>query len=687
MEDYLQKYILKRNFEKTPEPPGAVDQEIESSSFVVHRHDARNLHYDLRIANRGRLLSWAVPKGFSYDPSARHLAVHTEDHPIQYISFEGIIPKGEYGAGSMNIWDIGTYTLIKEEDMDAAIRKGEFKLKFSGRKLRGEWHLVKLRNGKDEWLLIKAKDAYQDKSWDGLLALDLSKQAEAGMPDGIIPMTYKTDSRPFTDPEWGFEILHEGLRRICVKNGSGFNFIKDAGIIDDDVFLTGQLSFIKEITPERAVFDGMIVSIDENGLSSMDILNRIITDRAPSANLHYYAFDILNFEGYDLSTLPYEKRKTLLSLISGKNPRLQYVDYLKGNGILFSKEAKKAGVSSLLAKKLDGPYEQGESGHWKLIDLAKFDIPDISASPGNNTSGSIPVQITHPDKIFFPELNLAKKDLVYYYNDMAELILPYLKDRPVHILRFPDGISGSSFYQKHLPDKITDYFEFITPPDKESETPYFICKNKTGLLHLVNLGSIDLHIWFSMKQSLQFPDWIAWDLDPKQAPFTDVVRAAKEIGKILHGIGLTSFVKTSGKSGLHILVPIQPRYTYEQTRIFSESIARIVVNENKSIATVERNIESRGDRVYIDYLQNRRGQTLVAPYAVRPVPGASVSMPLEWEELDKNLSIETFTMKNALERISRKGDIMRPLLTARQTLDTAIEKLDVFVRSVTSSGK
>src|SRR3990172_1505929 len=685
MDDYLKKYILIRNFKKTPEPYVTFTEEMESSSFVVHRHDARNLHYDLRIAHKGRLICWAIPKGFSYNQSEKHLAVHTEDHPIQYISFEGIIPKGEYGAGSMNIWDIGTYKLMKFEDFDAALLKGEVKLKFSGRKLLGEWHLVKLKKNKDEWLIFKAKDAYQDKIWDNLLTLDLSLQPEAGMPDTIVPMRFKSVSNPFSDPEWGFEILHEGLRTICIKNGKAFNFIKDESIIADNGFLAERLSFISEIAPERAVIDGIIISIGENGLSSKRILTQIILDKAPSSNLYFYMLDILNFEGYDITTLPCIDKKYLLSLMSGKIPRLLFVDFLKGNGEVFSQEVKKAGVSAVLAKKLDSPYEQGESDHWKLIDLTNIDISDVSEPKSKTGPKPDAVRVTNPDKFFFPDLSLTKKDLVYYYNDVAELILPYLKDRPVHILRFPDGINGSSFYQKHLPDEQDDNFEFITVQDKEGEPPYFICKNKSGLLHLINLGSIDLHIWFSRKQSLEYPDWIAWDLDPKQASFADVIKVAKEIGKILRGIGLTSFFITSGKSGLHILVPIQPHYTYEQTRMFSESIGRIVANENKSIATVERNIELRKGRVYIDFLQNRRGQTLVVPYAVRPLPAASISMPLEWDELDKNLSTNMFTLQNAMERISRKGDIFQNFLNTKQTLEAAIQKLDAFVKSNSSS--
>jgi DNA ligase D-like protein (predicted polymerase) len=512
------------------------------------------------------------------------------------------------------------------------------------------------------------------------------EQPEAGLPDAVVPMTFKSQSGPFTDPEWGFEILHKGLRTVCVKDGDFIKFIKNENRVADNDFLAGQLPFISEIAPERAAIDGVIISIGTNGLSSTKTLEQIISDGAPSSNLYFYMLDILNFEGYDVTTLPYRERKTLLSLMSGKNPRLLFADFLKGSGEALSQEAKKEGISALMAKKLDSPYEQGESENWKLIDLMHIGTPAEGRQKEKSTAPNV-VHITHPDKVFFPELHLTKKDLVYYYNDVAELILPFLKDRPVHILRFPDGINGASFYQKHLQYDASDDFEFITPYDKNGEAPYLICKNKRGLLHLINLGSIDLHIWFSRKQSLEHPDWIAWDLDPKKAPFADVVRVAKEIGKTLRGIGLLPFLKTSGKSGLHVLLPLQPDYTYEQARLFSESIARIVARENKSIATVERNMELRGERVYIDYLQNRKGQTLVAPYAVRPVSAASISMPIEWEELDKNFSIDMFTIKGAVERISRKGDIFQNFLKTRQTLNGAIQKLDEFIKGAALSGK
>ena len=685
MDDYLEQYLLKRNFRKTPEPAGGVVEEAGNASFVVHRHDARSLHYDLRIAHNGRLICWAVPRGFTYEPSAKRLAVHTEDHPINYISFEGIIPRGEYGAGSMNIWDLGTYRLARGGDLDVAVAGGDLKLRFYGRRLRGEWHLVKLKKErKDEWLVFKARDAYQGAAWDALLSLDLSRQPEADLPGAVMPMKYGSITRPFTDPEWGFELAHEGLRVMCVKQGDEISFIKNGSVVPESDYLVDRLSFLRDTAPERAAIDGIIASVDSRGLSSRQNLERIMEDRTPAANLYFYMVDVLNFDGYDVTGMPYTGRKVLLSLAAGRHPRLPAVDFLKGNGELLAAEAKRAGVEALVAKKLDAPYVEGESDLWKLVDLAGVDAARAGAADAVAPGPAITV--TNPEKIFFPGLNLTKKDLVYYYNEAADLIMPWLKDRPVHILRFPDGIHGQSFYQKHLPGEDPALFEFITPPGREGEQAYFICRDRSALLHLVNLGSIDLHVWFSRKQDPDNPDWIAWDLDPKQASFSEVIRIAKETGKILRGIGLTPFIKTSGKSGLHILVPVRPEYTYEQTRMFSESVARIVAREFATIATVERNIEARGGRVYIDFLQNRRGQTLAAPYTVRPVPSAAVSMPLEWEELDGDLSIDRFTLENAMERVSRKGDIFHDILTTRQTLDTAIQKLDGLVKNISSGG-
>ena len=202
-----------------------------------------------------------------------------------------------------------------------------------------------------------------------------------------------------------------------------------------------------------------------------------------------------------------------------------------------------------------------------------------------------------------------------------------------------------------------------------------VCGDRDSLLYLINLGSIDLHPWSSRRESLEIPDWAILDLDPDDSPFEHVVRVARATGKLLREIGLRPYLKTSGASGLHILVPLEPRYSYDDVRMFCEGVARLVASRNPEIATVERNPKRRRGRVYIDFLQNRRGQTIVPPYVVRPVPGVTVSTPLEWDELSSRLSPELFSVPEALRRFERIGDLFRGVLTDRQDLIPAIDAL------------
>jgi bifunctional non-homologous end joining protein LigD len=256
----------------------------------------------------------------------------------------------------------------------------------------------------------------------------------------------------------------------------------------------------------------------------------------------------------------------------------------------------------------------------------------------------------------------TKGDLVRYYEQVSGLLVPHLVGRPVHMLRLPDGIEGKSFYQRQAPEHLPDWFDTLTlrPEDGVGGTDghrHMICESRDAVLYLVNLGSIDLHPWMSRRGSLASPDYAVIDLDPKGAPFRDVVRVARHIGRLLRGIGLAPVVKTSGKSGLHICIALEPGYTFEQARMFCEAVARAVCSEIGDIATVERAVGSRGGRVYVDFLQNRAGQTVVPPYVVRPVRGATVSTPLAWDELTNELDPGCFTIETVLERFERLGDL------------------------------
>jgi bifunctional non-homologous end joining protein LigD len=272
--------------------------------------------------------------------------------------------------------------------------------------------------------------------------------------------------------------------------------------------------------------------------------------------------------------------------------------------------------------------------------------------------------------------------MLAYYDQVADHMLPYLLDRPVHMNRFPDGIDGKSFYQKEAKEGTPDWVETvpIQSGSRGETVPYTVCQNKDTLLYLANLGSIDLHPWLSRRQSLDSPDWAVLDLDPKSAPFVHVISIARRLHELLEEIGIASHLKTSGKTGLHIYIPLEQGYTYDHSRMFCEGVARLVASELKDIATTERVLGSREGKVYVDFLQNRRGQTLVPPYCIRPVKGATVSTPLSWDELTDDLHPSQFTIQTVLPRIARYGDLFQPTLTDPQDLLPAIEALENLLR-------
>jgi bifunctional non-homologous end joining protein LigD len=290
--------------------------------------------------------------------------------------------------------------------------------------------------------------------------------------------------------------------------------------------------------------------------------------------------------------------------------------------------------------------------------------------------------VTNATKVFWPPTEgggkYTKGDLIDYYRTISPWMLPYLRNRPVVMTRFPDGIDGKSFYQKDAPDFIPKWIrtEAIWSTDTQRDIRYFVCDDVETLTYIANMGSIPLHIWLSRVGSLERPDWCVMDLDPKEAPFSDVIKCAIVLRTLCESIGMPSYVKTTGKSGLHILLPLGRQCTYEQSRTLGELIARVMLREVDDIATITRHITKRGDKVYLDYLQNRHGQLIVAPFSVRPLPGATVSMPLRWDEVDGSLDPRNFTIKNAVERMERLGnDPCLPALADVPDLGQVLERL------------
>jgi bifunctional non-homologous end joining protein LigD len=288
------------------------------------------------------------------------------------------------------------------------------------------------------------------------------------------------------------------------------------------------------------------------------------------------------------------------------------------------------------------------------------------------------VTITNPAKVFWPDEGYTKSDLIEYYEAVSPWLLPYLKDRPLVLTRYPDGIAGKSFFQKDAPEWTPSWIRTarIHADDVDRDIDYFIVDDRESLRYVVNLGTIPLHLWSSHLASLDNPDWLVLDLDPKGAPFTDVVKVARALHSILDDLGLPSYVKTSGATGLHILLPLGAGYDYEVTRTFARLLAVMGVEAEPEISTIARPLRSRGGKVYIDFGQNGRGQTVVAPFSARPLPGAPVSCPLRWEEVTAELDPARFTIKTAPARFETTGDPLAPVLTGRIDVAATLRKLE-----------
>ncbi len=288
------------------------------------------------------------------------------------------------------------------------------------------------------------------------------------------------------------------------------------------------------------------------------------------------------------------------------------------------------------------------------------------------------VQFTNLGKVFWPEEGYTKGDLIEYYRAISPWMLPYLTERPLVLTRFPDGINGKSFFQKDAPEYAQAFVRTITiwSEDSQRELDYFVCDNESSLLYIANMAAILLHVWSSRVETLEAPDWCILDLDPKDAPFTDVVTVAKAVKALCDDIGLPTGIKTSGSTGLHVLIPLGRQCTYEQSRTLGGLLARVIAAELPEIATVTRQVQKRGGKVYLDYVQNGHGRLLVAPFSARPLPGASVSMPLKWSEVTPKLDIKKFTIKTAPARMKKLGDDpLRAVLEHKPDLVHALEQL------------
>jgi len=858
--DPLAPYRAKRSLERTPEPAGSLTPtswEEHGGLFVVHKHAARRLHFDLRLEMDGVLRSWAVPKGPSYNMADKRLAVMVEDHPLEYGDFEGLIPEGNYGAGAVILWDRGRWVPI--EDPVAGLAKGKLLFELRGLKLHGLWTLVKLKKGDKEWLLIKERDAYESASGplpaeesvlSGLTVEDLkagrtpgddirAELERLGAPKREVRgeaaplMLAESSDEPFSDPDWLFELKLDGYRLLAARGSGPPRLFSRNG--NDLAFSFPEVSRALGALPSsRLLLDGEVVALDESGRPSFQRLQQrakltraLDIRRAAVENpVTFFAFDLLAVDEFDVRPLPLAKRKALLRKLLPPAGLIRLLDHFEGEGEVLYEHVRKLGLEGIVAKRADSAYRAGRSSSWIKIRIRRSDdfvvvgfsapkgartgfgglqlaqyvegelvysgragsgftgaqLAEIRARldeirrPGPPCSGPIPKEkgitwtepelvcevefsewteegllrqpvflrfrddkrpeecarsgtagqrsggevsesvgpvdggaagqqgskstpddvrsrsepprgpaapppstaFTNLNKVFWPDEGFTKGDLIEYYRSIAPWILPYLADRPVVLTRYPDGIDGKSFFQKDAPGFAPDWIrtERMWSEQAEREIDYFICDDEAGLLYLANLGTIPLHVWGSRTSTIHRPDWCVLDLDPKDAPFSDVIRVAQTTHALCDEIGLPNFVKTSGSSGLHVMVPLGGLCSYLETRSLGELLARVIVAELQDIATLTRQVSRRGGKVYIDYLQNGAGRLLVSPFSVRPLPGAPVSMPLRWNEVDSYLDIRAHTIENAAARMTKlKQDPLSEVLTVTPDLAGVLERL------------
>lgn len=700
----LKEYGRKRKFAKTPEPkPEAKKNKGKGAlRFVVQKHAASRTHYDFRLEVDGALKSWAVPKGPSLLSGDPRLAVRVEDHPIAYGSFEGVIPKGNYGAGTVMIWDAGTYTersSVTRDDSEITLRKGleEGHITFilEGEKLKGEFALVKIKkNGAEEnaWLLVKKHDQFasrndiskEDRSAKtgrsmAEIATEAVAKGEVWLPkrqaEKKVTKERIENTRPkTTKPK--LEKRARSSRELMPRRTRPMEPVFAAAAPGAEGWIFEEfgagLRAIAEVEPGRVrLYSRTQLPYEKKFPDTVTALrglkNTVVLDGELIPRMSKFVFvvhDILYLDGKDLRDSPLSDRKNKLSgLLLPAGIELA-ASAERPEALFFSKTPFQA-----VAKRLDSTYQSRMTRDW-----VKF--RPRSARAGKAIVDDRP-PLTHLDKVYWPDEGITKGDLIRYYERIADVILPYMIDRPQSLHRQPDGLRNEGFFHKdmnsYLPKRIQT--ERVHSGSSEKTVNYALCQDRWSLLYLVNLGCIEFNPWLSRRPNLDRPDFVVIDLDPDGNHFDEVIRVAREVYNVLREVGAESWCKTSGSSGLHICIPTGARVDFEATRTFAEAICRFVHSKLPALTSVERNPAKRKKRIYLDFLQNRRSQTLAAPYCVRPRPRATVSAPLKWTEVKAGLRPESFTIENMVRRLERVGDLWKPMLETSVDIEKCMKRL------------
>jgi bifunctional non-homologous end joining protein LigD len=809
----LSDYAAKRDFRATPEPAGeeARGGERERAGgarrraggarrpaggsgappaprFVVQQHHATRLHWDLRLEHDGLLASWAIPNGIPPDPAENRLAVRTEDHPLEYLDFQGEIPAGQYGAGTMRIWDRGSFEVHKWEE-----RKVE--VTFHGARLRGRYGLFPIgRDGadSDDWM-IHRMDPPEDPD-------------RQPMPEHLLPMLARTGELPADPARWAFEVKWDGVRALAYAQPGRLR-LESRNLNDITAAYPEVRGLLEDLGMHEAVLDGELVAF-EHGKPSFERLQRRMHVTSPSAvkrlaasvPVVYAIFDLLHLDGRSLIELPYAERRARLESLGLGGRAWRVPDSHPGEGRRLLEATAEQGLEGIVAKRLDGRYEPGRrSGAWlkikhtqrqefviggwlpgegrraerigallvghhedgalvyagrvgtgfteaTLAELARrlaplrrgrspfrrgprlpreavFVEPELvaevefrewtgervlrapsfkglrddkparavareaAAEPSSPealfddvqrlSDGTLSValdgqtlKITNWDKVLFPQTGFTKGELIAYYARIAPAVLPHLRDRPLTLKRYPDGVQGPYFYEKQSPGHRPDWVRTA----RVGEIDYTLAQDRATLVWLANLADIELHTSLALASAPERPTMLVFDLDP--GPGAGIVECC-EVGAVLHGLfeglGLESFAKTSGSKGLQVYVPLNLEVDYGQTKPLARRIAELLEQRMPDLVVSRMTRRLRPGKVLVDWSQNDAHKTTVTVYSVRARERPTVSTPVGWDEVERCRGGRdeqglSFEVGEVLRRVQEQGDRFAPVLGLKQAL-------------------
>jgi bifunctional non-homologous end joining protein LigD len=848
----LKDYQAKRDFTKTQEPSGADGAPADGHGyrFVVQKHDATRLHYDFRIELDGVLKSWAVTKGPSDNPADKRLAVRVEDHPLDYGSFEGTIPEGEYGGGTVMLWDEGTWEPIG--DPHEGLEGGDLKMRLHGQRLKGEWVLVhmkgrdsKRKSGppRENWLLIKHRDDYARDS-ESLterftrsvatgrdiagIAKGLKSKKKTSTPEDAVwhsnadkasdqpaPKASKRKARSagplpaFRQPQlatlvtdvpagadWVFEMKFDGYRCLAAIAGEEVQLFTRTGK-DWTTQFAAIVPPLAQLTAGTALIDGELCAFDANGRTDFSTLKDHLSS---GGALTYFAFDLLEQDGEDLTRLPLVDRKARLEKLLGKadaTSLVQYSTHVAGNGQKVFDTVSREGHEGIIAKQANAPYRGERTRSWLKIKASKrqefviagwspsskkktfaslllgtwedgkliyrgrvgtgFDVktanrlqgqlddlaqddnpfsnapraiarhsrwarpelvaeigyteftpdgilrhpsflglredkpakavhiekpaaPSAAAAPLDSSAGikaaeAAGVKLTSPDRVVYPGQGVTKADLVAYYAAVAERMLPYIENRPLSLLRCPQGRAKYCFFQKHDSGGFPDAMKSLLIAEKDGDKQdYFYIDSLAGLIAGTQMNVLEWHLWGSRTKNVEKPERIIFDIDPDEGlGFEHVRAAAKDIRAELEALELASYPLVSGGKGIHVIAPIRPNLEWPDIKAFCKGLAQRLAEKHPDRFTANMSKARRKGKLFIDYLRNERGATAIAPWSSRSRQGAPAAVPVTWDELDTVAAANHFTLALAAER-ARKPDPWKDYFTVTQSLTKTMLK-------------